>query len=158
MLKRKSRLLLALALAAICLPQTATTYVTPEVRRVGDKLACKCGACNNTVGTCPMLECHYSLPARERNRPNAKGWRVRPVDCGFFRERESGLSALASPPAEGFNLLGWVMPFIALALGLGAVAIWFKRFFRRKSATAPELPEIDRRYQERMDRELEELE
>jgi hypothetical protein len=50
------------------------------------------------------------------------------------------------------------MPFIALALGLGAVAIWFKRFFRRKSATAPELPEIDRRYQERMDRELEELE
>ena len=66
MLQRKSRLLLVLALAAICLPQTATQYVTSEVRRAGDKLACKCGACNNTVGTCPMLECHYSLPAREK--------------------------------------------------------------------------------------------
>lgn len=157
MLKRKSRLLLALALAAICLPQTATTYVTPEVRRVGDKLACKCGACNNTVGTCPMLECHYSLPAREKIAQMQKaGASDQSIVDSFVKE--SGLSALASPPAEGFNLLGWVMPFIALALGLGAVAIWFKRFFRRKSATAPELPEIDRRYQERMDRELEELE
>ena len=157
MLKRKSRLLLALGLAAICLPQTATTYVTPEVRRVGDKLACKCGACNNTVGTCPMLECHYSLPAREKiAQMQRAGASDQSIVDSFVKE--SGLSALASPPAEGFNLLGWVMPFIALALGLGAVAIWFKRFFRRKSATAPELPEIDRKYQERMDRELEELE
>lgn len=104
-----------------------------------------------------MLECHYSLPAREKIAQMQKaGASDQSIVDSFVKE--SGLSALASPPAEGFNLLGWVMPFIALALGLGAVAIWFKRFFRRKSATAPELPEIDRRYQERMDRELEELE
>ena len=54
--------------------------------------------------------------------------------------KESGLSALASPPAEGFNLLGWVMPFIGLALGLAAVTVWFKRFIRKKPATTPELP------------------
>ena len=104
-----------------------------------------------------MLECHYSLPAREKiDQMQKAGASDQSIVDSFVKE--SGLSALASPPAEGFNLLGWVMPFIALALGLGAVAIWFKRFFRRKSAAAPELPEIDRRYQERMDRELEELE
>ena len=57
---------LILVLAAVCLPQTATQLVTPEIRRVGDKLACKCGVCNNTVATCQMLECHYSLPARQK--------------------------------------------------------------------------------------------
>jgi cytochrome c-type biogenesis protein CcmH len=157
MLKRKSRLLLAFALAAICLPQTATTYVAPEVRRVGDKLACKCGACNNTVGTCPMLQCHYSLPAREKiDQMQKAGASDQAIVDSFVKE--SGLSALASPPPEGFNLLGWIMPFLALAFGLGAVAIWFKRFLRRGPAAVPELPEIDRRYQERMDKELEELE
>jgi cytochrome c-type biogenesis protein CcmH len=157
MLKRNSRLLLAFALAAICLPQTATTYVTPDVRRVGDKLACKCGACNNTVGTCPMLQCHYSLPAREKiDEMQKAGVSDQAIIDSFVKE--SGLSALASPPAEGFNLLGWIMPFVGLALGLGAVAVWFKRFVRRKPATSPELPEIDKRYQDRMDRELEELE
>ena len=57
---------LLLVLAAVCLPQTATQLVTPEIRRVGDKLACRCGVCNNTVATCQMLECHYSLPARQK--------------------------------------------------------------------------------------------
>ena len=65
---------------------------------------------------------------------------------------------MRAPPTEGFNLLGWVMPFIGLALGLAAVTVWFKRFVRKKPATTPELPEIDRRYQDRMDQELEELE
>ena len=67
MSKSKSKLLLGLVLAGVCLPQTASQLVTPEIRRVGDKLACKCGSCNNTVATCSMLQCHYSLPARKRS-------------------------------------------------------------------------------------------
>ena len=76
MLKSRSRLLLSWLLAAVCLPQTSTQLVTPEIRRVGDKLACKCGACNNTVATCPMLECHYSMPAREKIAANAEGGHI----------------------------------------------------------------------------------
>ena len=30
--------------------------------------------------------------------------------------KESGLSALASPPTQGFSLLGWVMPFVGILL------------------------------------------
>jgi cytochrome c-type biogenesis protein CcmH len=72
--------------------------------------------------------------------------------------KESGIAALAAPPAEGFNLLAWTMPFIGISLGLIAMFIWFKRF-RTKPADGPaEVPEIDPRYQQRMDRELEELE
>lgn len=157
MWKSKSRLLLALILTAVCLPQTATQLVTPEIRRVGDKLACKCGSCNNTVATCQMLECHYSLPARQKIAAMQKAGAGDQAIVDTF-VKESGVAALAAPPAEGFNLLGWVMPFIALLLGLGAVLLWFKRFAARKAATVDALPEIDRRYQDRIDRELEELE
>src|SRR3954447_24313406 len=114
---------LLLVLAAVCLPQTATQLVTPEIRRVGDKLACKCGVCNNTVATCQMLECHYSLPARERiAQMQRTGADDKTIVDAFVKE--SGLSALASPPTEGFNLLAWTMPFIAISFGLVAVGIW----------------------------------
>ena len=92
---------------------------TPGVRRVGDRLACKCGTCNNTVGNCPMLECHYSHPARQRiSKMLDQGMSDDAIVAVFVKEQ--GLSALAAPPAEGFNLLGWLMPFIALAGGLGS--------------------------------------
>jgi cytochrome c-type biogenesis protein CcmH/NrfF len=69
------------------------------------------------------------------------------------------LAALASPPTEGFNLLAWVMPFIALTFGLVAVGIWFKRFAgQRQAAAVRNTPEIDPRYQQRIDRDLEDLE
>ena len=51
---------------AICLAQSASELQTPEIRRVGDKLACLCGACKNTVATCQMLHCHYAYPARQK--------------------------------------------------------------------------------------------
>lgn len=146
-----------MALAAVCLPQTSTKLVTPEIRRVGDKLACKCGSCNNTVATCSMLECHYSLPAREKIDEMQKSGASDSAIIDTF-VKESGLAALATPPAEGFFLLGWIMPFIAISLGLLVVALWFKRFGKRKSATEPPLPEIDRRYLDRMDKELRDLE
>ena len=158
MRKFRSRLLVALALAGICLPQTSTQLVTPEIRRVGDKLACKCGACNNTVATCQMLECHYSLPARERiAEMQNSGASDENIINAFVKE--NGLAALSAPPREGFNLLAWVMPFFAISMGLVAIALWFRRFAGRKTApVAATQPDIDRRYQERIDRELEELE
>lgn len=156
MLKSRSRLLLILALAAVCLPQTSTQLVTPEIKRVGDKLACKCGACNNTVATCSMLECHYSMPAREKIAQMQKaGTSDQTIVDAFVKE--SGLSALASPPTQGFSLLGWVMPFVGILFGLAIVTIWLKKFSRPRTAAAGPEPVIDQRMQERMDKELEDF-
>src|SRR3954454_17953320 len=108
---------LLLVLAAVCLPQTATQLVTPAIRRVGDKLACKCGVCNNTVATCQMLECHYSLPARQKiAAAQQAGQSDETIVAGFVKEL--GISALSSPPAEGFNRLSYLMPFFGLIAGL----------------------------------------
>ena len=151
------RLLLGLALAGLSIPQTSTQLVTPDIRRVGDKLACKCGACNNTVATCQMLECHYSLPARERIAEMQKAGASDDTIVNAF-VKESGLAALAAPPTEGFHLLAWIMPFAGVTLGLMAIFIWFKRFRTRPADGPAELPEIDPRYQQRIDKDLEELE
>jgi len=40
--------------------------MSPDVRRVGTRLACLCRSCKNTVGDWPMLECGYCGPMRKR--------------------------------------------------------------------------------------------
>ncbi len=157
-MRRFKSSLLILLLSAICLPQSATQLVTPEIRRVGDRLACKCGSCNNTVATCQMLECHYSYPARQRIAEMLKQGKTDDEIVAAFVQQE-GLSALAAPPAEGFNLLGWIMPWIGVGLGLVIVA-WFVRRYKPKSAPAAAAPVEDEtlaRYRDRIDKDLEKL-
>jgi cytochrome c-type biogenesis protein CcmH len=150
--------LLILMLAAVCLPQTATQLVTPEIRRVGDKLACKCGVCNNTVATCQMLECHYSLPARQKIAALQKqGQSDETIIAGFVKE--NGIAALSSPPAEGFNLLGYLMPIVGVLVGLGAIFLFLKN--SRQKAVPADFPQLDSemltRYRERIDKDMAKL-
>jgi cytochrome c-type biogenesis protein CcmH len=149
---------LILVLTAVCLPQTATQLVTPEIRRVGDKLACKCGVCNNTVATCQMLECHYSLPARQKIDVMQKQGQSDEVIVASF-VKESGLSALAAPPAEGFNILGYLMPFIAILFGLAGLLLYMKKY--RPKTTPAAIPTLDNemlaRYRDRIDKDMAKL-
>jgi cytochrome c-type biogenesis protein CcmH/NrfF len=151
--------ILLLAMAAVGLAQTGTEVMTPEVRRVGDKLACLCGICNNTVGTCPMLRCEHSFPARTRI---AKGLAIGKSDDQIIKAevKAFGLRALSGPPSEGFSLLAWVMPMIALAIGLGVVALVFKRLRPRTAmAGAPDMDhEVLDRYHDQIEKEVAKLE
>jgi len=150
-------LVLLIVLAGLCIPQASTTYVNADVRRVGDKLACTCGSCNNTVATCQMLECHYSSPAKQKIATLQKEGKSDQAIIDAF-VKESGLAALAAPPAEGFNLLGWVMPFVALLLGLAALLYYFKRFRTLTAVASPPPPAVDEKYRQRIEAELAEME
>ena len=155
MRKWKSSVLL-LAVSAVCLPQSGTTLVTPEIRRVGDKLACKCGACNNTVATCQMLECHYSLPARQKIAEMQKAGTGDQQIVDVF-VKESGIAALAAPPMQGFNILAWTMPFVGIAIGLAVIAVWIKRFRKPKATLQPVEVAVDDRYRKRIEQEMADL-
>jgi len=152
-----SSVALLIVLAGLCVPQSSTTYVTGDIRRVGDKLACTCGSCNNTVATCQMLECHYSSPARQKIGAMQKtGSSDQAIIDSFVKE--SGLAALAAPPAEGFNLLGWIMPFVALLLGLGMIVIYFSRLRKPAVPAQPApAPVIDEKYRSRIEEEMAEM-
>jgi cytochrome c-type biogenesis protein CcmH len=155
MRRYRSKILLAL-LTGISLAQSPVDLVTPEIRRVGDKLACKCGSCASTVGSCPMLQCHYAHPARQKIADAQKAGTPDDAIIAAFVKQE-GIAALAAPPTEGFSLLGWLMPFIAIVLGLGLIWLYIKRFRKPMVATVPAAPQ-DERYRQRIEKEMSELE
>jgi cytochrome c-type biogenesis protein CcmH len=145
--------LAAFALAAMSLAQTSSGILTPEIKRVGMKLACLCGGCNNTVGDCPMIGCHYTAPAREKIAAMQKAGTDDKTIVDSFITAE-GLKALATPPTEGFSLVGWIMPFVAVGLGLIAVWVVLRRMMKPRAAG---VPEIDRavldRYHDQIEKE-----
>ncbi len=148
---------LVVLLAAISLAQSSSQLQTEAVRRVGAKLACLCGGCNNTVADCQMLECHFSRPARERIAAlQAAGKSDAEIISEFVGEY--GIRVLAAPPAEGFNLLAWVMPFVAIAAGLAVIWLFIQRF-RKPEAVGRALADDETlsRYQSRIDKDLTQL-
>ncbi len=156
-MRRYRTSILAVLLAAVSLAQSASQFQTEAVRRVGSKLACLCGGCNNTVADCQMLECHFSKPARERIAAlQASGMPDAQIIDEFIAEY--GKRVLAAPPAEGFNLLAWVMPFVAIAAGLAVIWMFIQRFRKPEPATrALADAETLSRYQARIDKDLTKL-
>jgi cytochrome c-type biogenesis protein CcmH len=62
---------------------------------------------------------------------------------------------LLSPPKSGFTLLVWVVPFVALAIGLVLVVVTVRRWSRAPQAAAPS--QLDPAVRERIRREMSEM-
>ena len=149
---------LVLGLAMICLAQSSSQLLTPDIKRVGGRLACLCGTCKNTVGDCPMLECHYTKPAREKiAKLQALGTPDDEIVKSFVQQQ--GLQALSAPPTTGFSGLAWIMPWVAIGLGLCAIYLFIQKFHpKRATAGAPEIDsETLARYRANIDKDLEKL-
>jgi cytochrome c-type biogenesis protein CcmH/NrfF len=152
-------LILAGLLAAISIAQNPMDFMSPEIKRVGMKLACLCGSCRNSVGDCSMLACGYSFPARQKIKQlQTMGASDQNIIGRFVKEQ--GKKALVEPEAEGFGLLGWLMPGFALALGLIALLVYVKRFRNPAAVGAddPLAPEQLAAYEDTAARELEKME
>lgn len=157
MIKRAPRVLLLLITGYLCVAQVSSDFLPPEVRRVGMRLACLCGACNNSVGDCPMIGCHYSNPARERIAEMQKASTSDDAIVDTF-VKERGLQALIVPPDTGFNRLVWWMPVAAILLGLIAIYAWVTRM-RKPAPDAPAIdPAVLDKYRDSIDRDLAKLE
>jgi len=52
-----------------------------------------------------------------------------------------GERILSAPTKQGFNLMAWVLPFVALALGGAVVGVVVKRWRRQSSAAPVATPE-----------------
>ena len=148
---------LLLVVVALSLAQNASEMATPEIRRVGDKLACLCRSCNNSVATCQMIGCGYTNPARAKiAKRQAEGASDQQIVAEFVSER--GTQALVVPPTEGVFLTAWLMPFVMIAIGL-AVIWWFIKRYRRPAAAGAPMIETDAldRYQEQIEKDLAKL-
>lgn len=155
---RQFSIKLALALAggfSALYAQTAPeSFLTPDVVRVGTRLACRCGTCRNTVGDCAMLHCSYCSPKRERIYEMKQQGQSDDAIVNTF-VREEGIVTLASPPGQGLGpIVTWLGPGVALLLGFGVYS-WYVR--RNQKTPAPLLPAdqaVLDRFQAQIDREL----
>jgi cytochrome c-type biogenesis protein CcmH len=92
-----------------------------RVHDLGHRLMCVCG-CNQVLLECNHVGCTYS----DRMRTEL----VAAVDKGDNDDltlqwfvQKYGTTVLAAPTTKGFNRVAWVMPYLALVLGLASVVL-----------------------------------
>lgn len=110
---------------------------------VEQALICQCG-CGIVLKHCPHQNCGYAIPARRYIAELIKEGKGKEEIIDIFVKRE-GQKVLAAPKKEGFNLLGYILPFIAL---IGAaffiskvIKTWTSRGTREEEKTLEHLPE-----------------
>jgi cytochrome c-type biogenesis protein CcmH len=156
-LRLRTLIVAALFLLLIVAPSFASTTVDD----VSQGLTCQCG-CGLTVANCNHPECNFSVPLRREIAQMIDKGMDRPAIIAFYRVK-FGEKILSAPTTEGFNLLAWVMPFLALAIGGGFIVAMLGRW-RRDSpallsgadAVAQRVPVIDPKLREKLDAEVKE--
>ena len=106
----------ALAISALsCAPAPPTTQSAVE-----NQLTCQCG-CGLTVHSCNHLQCSFAIPVREDIAASlAKDEAGEAIVARYAKEY--GEKVLSAPVREGFNLLAWYGPYIAL-FGAGFIVV-----------------------------------
>jgi len=116
-----------------------------------------CGACNYTVTSCNMLSCSGAEYGRAKLKALVdQGLDEEAIKAAFVAE--FGTVVLTQPPSEGFSLVGWVMPFVAIGFGL-LLVWWFVKRYMGGPATVPAVePEVLDRYKGRIEKDLSKIE
>jgi cytochrome c-type biogenesis protein CcmH len=136
-----------LVIALVALMAAPALAVGLTVRDVAREV--RCPTCNT--------------PLDESNAPVAidmKAYIAKRIDAGWSKQRiidglvdEFGSQVLATPPKSGFDLIAWIVPAIAVALGLAAIPVITRTWARRAPpppAAAPMTEEERRRLDERL--------
>ncbi len=166
-MKNRQPLLNKLALVALLSGALLTGSVplqNPRVRSLGELLTCQCG-CGSSVTSCNMMNCHSSGPLRERLLQMVEAGVSDDQILATF-EQEYGKIILRKPPAQGFYLMAWVMPFVGLGGGLALLWFILQRIYSRRPAAAGgasahpgaelDSPELAR-YRERIEKDLSDM-
>jgi cytochrome c-type biogenesis protein CcmH/NrfF len=100
-----------------------------RIDRIGHQLMCVCG-CNQVLLECNHVGCSYSTRMRdELTAAVTRGDSDNNVLQWFIQTY--GTTVLTVPTDHGFNRVAWIMPYLALVLGIGAVVFvagtWRKR-------------------------------
>ena len=143
----------------------AARAAAPGRQEIAEALTCQCG-CGLTVANCNHPNCSFSVPMREHIDTMLSHGMGRTEIIGYFR-KQYGEKILSAPTTQGFNLLAWTMPFVALIVGGGLVVLMMGRW-RGGPSSSPQSPQSpddpnsdksgksDPALRERLERELRE--
>jgi len=130
-------------------PNRAGRPITPrgerdnaeEIKSIEHRLRCTCG-CNLDVYTCRTTDftCGVSPAMHAQVLALWEGGQTAEEIVATF-VAEHGEAILMAPPKEGFNLVGYAMPFAAVLVGLAGLVVFLRRHTERAAmvaaATAP---------------------
>ncbi len=113
----------------------ATTFMSRDERDATErKLACPC-PCTLDIFTCrTSMPCGFSPRMHADVVSLADGGYTEAEILQLFEEAYGEVIRMA-PRARGFNLLGWVAPFLAILAG-GAFVVWVLRGWKRNAIEA----------------------
>lgn len=161
------------SVARLAVPQAVQEHAVTTARdddslvqAIEHKIHCTCG-CNLDVFTCRTTDftCATS-PAMHRQVLARLDSSMTAAQVIAAFEAQYGQAILMQPPKRGFNWAAYVMPFVALAVGLGIVGLWMRHWVRVRPrgdlapdayAVAPGSPSAGEEL-ERLKRELERFE
>jgi len=106
-----------------------------RIERLGHQMMCVCGACNQYLLECNHVGCAYSSRMREELTANVSAGKSDSSILQFFIEKY-GATVLAAPTKTGFDRVAWIIPYVALLLGIAIVAL-AARVLKRRFATVP---------------------
>jgi cytochrome c-type biogenesis protein CcmH len=122
----------------LCLAVFACLGASDEGARftsLGHKLMCVCG-CSQVLLECNHVGCTYS--------DRMRGELMAGIDRGENDDlalqdfvQKYGPTVLAAPTATGFNRVAWMMPFLALVLGVMATIFIVLAWRKRPALAAP---------------------
>ena len=130
---------------AVCLAAMLLIGAGDDARfnKLGHNLMCACG-CRQILLECNHVGCSYSDRMRDAlSTALTRGDSDDLVLQAFVQKY--GPTVLAAPPASGFNLVAWVMPFAVFFSAMGFAVLVVLRWKQRApaAAPAPDSPELD---------------
>lgn len=134
MLQKCAPVMLAMVMSLGIQASLGGATTRPTVDGVAQGLTCQCG-CELTVANCNHPNCEFSVPVREQIAKMINRGMSHVEIVSLFR-RKYGDKILSAPPAHGFDLLAWTMPFIGLAAGAVLIVLLLERWRR----ATPSLP------------------
>jgi cytochrome c-type biogenesis protein CcmH/NrfF len=106
-------------------------------------LKCPCGCTMDTHSCQFQMQCAYSPGWSQRIREELEaGWSAEQIQAGFVEDY--GTQVLMAPPPEGFNLVGYFLPAVAI-LAAGAFLTMLARGQIKRAGPAPvtDVPDDD---------------
>jgi cytochrome c-type biogenesis protein CcmH/NrfF len=106
--------------------------------KLGHRIMCSC-SCNELLLECNHVGCPNSDGMRQELMAGVtRGDSDKTIFAAFVEKY--GPTSLAAPPTTGFNLVGWIMPFAVLLLGIGGAALLIRKWRLRSVPMPPPAP------------------
>jgi cytochrome c-type biogenesis protein CcmH len=151
-LSAASVLLLWCACSALWAQETGLSE-DEKVARITGNLVCQCGCANKMVRSCACPTA--IIVTQEVRKLIAEGTSEEKIFA--FYEEKYGHQVFGAPKAEGFNIVGWILPFVFAGLGTLVVVVVAKRLKptqKESTETDRKSAGIDEKYRKLLDQEL----